>query len=59
MGNYNLPGELSLIVRCIRSYQTYQITLEMMDLVYNDHWLGQLPIHDLMMPIMAIISTYK
>ena len=59
MGNYNLPGELSLIVISARSYQTYQITLEMMDLVYYDNWLGQLPIHDLILPIIAIISTYN
>ena len=37
MGNYNLLGELSLIVISVRSYQTYQITLEMMDLVYYDN----------------------
>ena len=31
----------------------------MTDLVYNDHQLSQLPIHDLIMPIMAMISTYN
>ena len=58
-GQLQFSSELSLIVISARSYQIYQITCEMTDLMYNDKHLGQLPIHDLIMPIMAMISTYN